>query len=279
VAAVPLLVSVALASVVCPVVIVSLRRRGWVRPNHRGVLVAYPAGLAVIATALLALLVLALVDLATGARMLGPQALGVAVLGVGVALLGLLDDLLGDRIAGAPRGLREHARVLARGRVSTGVAKAAGTAALSIGVLVALGLDGAQLLLAASVLTLAAHAFNLLDVRPGRSIKTLLAVGAALSLGSLSIAPIGLLGLVLGPIVVLLGPDLRERSMLGDAGSGAVGAVAGLWIVMTLPVLGQAVALAVLVGVTLLGELRSITALVDRSPPLSKLDSLGRVHA
>jgi hypothetical protein len=250
-----------------------------VRPNHRGVLVAHPAGLAVIATAPLALLVLAVVELATGADVLGPEVVGVAGFGVGVALLGLVDDLLGDRIAGAPRGLREHARVLARGRVSTGVAKAVGTAALSIGVLAALGLDGVQLLLAASVLTLAAHAFNLLDVRPGRSIKTLLALGAALSLGSLSITPIGSLGLLLGPIVVLLVPDLRERSMLGDAGSGAVGAVAGLWVVMTLPVLGQALALAVLVAVTLLGELRSITALVERSPSLSKLDSLGRVHA
>lgn len=41
------------------------------------------------------------------------------------------------------------------------------------------------------------------------------------------------------PILVLLVPDLRERAMLGDTGAGAVGAVAGLWIVLTLPVIGR----------------------------------------
>ncbi len=70
--------------------------------------------------------------------------------------------------------------------------------------------------------------------------------------------------------------DLRERAMLGDTGANLLGALAGLWLVLTLSGTGQLVALAVLLAVTLYGELRSISALVDRTPVLRELDSWGR---
>jgi hypothetical protein len=107
----------------------------------------------------------------------------------------------------------------------------------------------------------------------------LLALLSALTLGSLTLEPLTTLSLVLPPIVVLLVPDLRERAMLGDTGAGAVGALAGLWLVLTLPVLGQAVALGLLAALGLYGELRSISVLVDRRPLLRRIDSLGRIHA
>ena len=64
--------------------------------------------------------------------------------------------------------------------------------------------------------------------------------------------------------------------MLGDAGSNVLGAVAGLWLVLALGPTGEAVALAVLAVLTLYGEFRSISALVERNPLLRRLDSLGR---
>ena len=147
------------------------------------------------------------------------------------------------------------------------------------GALTVLGFEGAELALAAGVVTLATHVFNLLDLRPGRSTKALVVLVLCLTLGSQTLEPFTTLGLVLGPILVLLVPDLRERAMLGDTGAGAVGAVGGVWLVLTLPALGQAVALGLLAGIALYGELRSISVLVERKPLLSKLDSLGRIHA
>lgn len=278
VAAVPLLVSLALALVVCPLVVRTLWRHGWTRANHRGARVAHPAGIAVLVSALAALLVLGAAELATDVAVLGLETVAATCFVAAVALLGLADDLWGDR-DGAPRGLRDHARALVRGRPSTGAGKAAGTAILAVAVLTVLGFTGAELALAACVLTLAAHAFNLLDLRPGRSTKVLLALLSALTLGSLTLEPFTTLGLVLPPIVVLLVPDLRERAMLGDTGAGAVGALAGLWLVLTLPVLGQAVALGLLAALGLYGELRSISVLVERRPLLRRIDSLGRIHA
>ena len=274
-----LLVSSGLALAISPFVLRGFTARGWTRLNHRGALVAHPAGVAVLATAASSALALGALELATGAALLEREMVIATSLVTGVALLGLADDLLGDRIAGGPRGIRAHVRALARGRASTGFWKAAGTTAMAVGGLALLGFTGPELALAAAVVVLAAHAFNLLDVRPGRSIKTLLALGAVLTLGSLALEPLATLGLVLGPIAVLLVPDLRERAMLGDTGAGAVGTVGGLWIVLTLPVFGQAVALAALVAVAVYGEVRSITGLVRRTPLLRQLDSLGRNHA
>ena len=65
--------------------------------------------------------------------------------------------------------------------------------------------------------------------------------------------------------------------MLGDTGSNLLGGLAGLWLVLTLGTDRAAVALAVLlVVITLYGEFRSISALVERIPLLRQLDSLGR---
>ena len=64
--------------------------------------------------------------------------------------------------------------------------------------------------------------------------------------------------------------------MLGDTGSNLVGALAGLWMVLTLSTLGLAIATGVLLAITAYGEIRSLSALVERTPPLRFLDSIGR---
>ena len=64
--------------------------------------------------------------------------------------------------------------------------------------------------------------------------------------------------------------------MLGDTGSNLLGALAGLWLVLTLSPTGQLIALIVLAGITLYGEISSISGLVERTPGLRELDSWGR---
>ena len=64
--------------------------------------------------------------------------------------------------------------------------------------------------------------------------------------------------------------------MLGDTGASLLGAIAGLWLVLTLSGAGQLVALGVLAAVAVYGELRSLSELIERTPGLRQLDSLGR---
>jgi len=179
-----------------------------------------------------------------------------------------------------PRGWRGHARAILSGGFSTGAAKAAGSLGLALFALSGQGRSASEYLLAAGVLVLATNLFNLLDLRPGRSAKALLLLGAALTIGSLDADGLWTVGLMLGPVLVLLPLDLRERGMLGDTGSNAIGAVAGIWLIATLDTTGQAIALAAMALITAYGEFRSISRLIDRTPGLRHLDSLGRTtHA
>jgi UDP-GlcNAc:undecaprenyl-phosphate GlcNAc-1-phosphate transferase len=118
--------------------------------------------------------------------------------------------------------------------------------------------------------------FNLLDLRPGRSTKAFVLLGAGLTIGSADLGPLWTLGLFAGPALVAGIYDLRERTMLGDTGANLLGALAGLWLVLTLSGVGQLIALALLAAFTLYGELRSISVLVERVPVLRELDSWGR---
>jgi UDP-N-acetylmuramyl pentapeptide phosphotransferase/UDP-N-acetylglucosamine-1-phosphate transferase len=138
------------------------------------------------------------------------------------------------------------------------------------------GRSAGEYLMAVALLVLSTHVFNLLDLRPGRAAKAFLALGLALTVATWDAGPLWTLGLFVGPALVLLPFDLRERAMLGDVGSNLLGAVAGIWLVLSLSTEGEAVALVVLAAITLYGEFRSINALVERNPLLRRLDSIGR---
>lgn len=164
-----------------------------------------------------------------------------------VAAIGLADDLW----SGPERGFLGHLR---SGR-TTGVLKLVGIPL--VGLLATRRVSGALLV------GLAANAVNQLDTRPGRALKAYL-------LGALA------LGAPAGSAVLLLPYDLREKTMLGDAGSNALGAMLGLSSVSRLTGKSRWLAIGALAGLTLLGERRSLGELIERTPVLSALDRLGR---
>src|SRR5207253_9164809 len=123
---------------------------------------------------------------------------------------------------------------------------------------------------------LTTNLFNLLDLRPGRVEKALALLGAALCLGAWTLAPIELLGIFAGPVLVGAWLTLGERAMLGDTGSNLVGAIAGVWLLTVLGADARLVALAAVLALTIYGELRSISRTIDSVPPLRWLDSLCR---
>jgi UDP-GlcNAc:undecaprenyl-phosphate/decaprenyl-phosphate GlcNAc-1-phosphate transferase len=273
-----LAVSFLVAAVVTPPLVRSLRDNDFVRENYRGARPAFPAGIAIPVVALFTLIPLSLLA-EIGDVDVFPDHIGVGFAYVlGVALLGLLDDLVGSEMPA--RGWRGHARAAARGGLTTGAIKAAGSLGLALFVLYGGGLSTGEYLLEVAVLVVATNLFNLLDLRPGRSAKALVLLGVGLLIGSMDADPLWVVGLFAGPILVLLPLDLREIGMLGDTGSNAIGAVAGVWLVLALDHTAQAIALAVMAVVTVYGEFRSIASVIDRTPGLRHLDSLGRItHA
>jgi hypothetical protein len=271
--ALPVAALVALA--LAPGMLAQLRAHGHVRANYRGLPLPFPAGLLIVVSAAIALLVLAPLQRLDVAAVFHSETLSAAVYVLGIAVLGLFDDAFGLTHAGAPRGWRAHALALHRGQVSTGAIKALGTLGLALYVLSTLSLSTGRWLLSSAVLVLATHLFNLLDLRPGRAIKTLVLLGAGLTIAA-GTRVLFTLGLFLGPALVAGYYDLREQAMLGDTGASVLGALGGLWLVLTLSSVGQAVALVLLLAFTLFGEFRSISELVERLPLLRHLDCLGR---
>jgi UDP-GlcNAc:undecaprenyl-phosphate GlcNAc-1-phosphate transferase len=287
----PLIVSVVVAAIVVPPIVRALAIQGFVAKNYRRAVLPFPTGLAIPIAAMLALIPLALVQELADVHVFRPGAYPAVTYVIGVALLGVVDDFVGSGLFSAtaaprperpvkptPRGWRGHTKAILSGGFSTGAAKAAGSLGLALFALSGQNRSTEEYLVGAGVLVLATNLFNLLDLRPGRSAKVLILLGAALSLGAWSAHGLWTVGLFLGPILVLLPFDLRERGMLGDTGSNAIGAVAGLWLVATLSTTGQAIALAVMAVVTVYGEFRSISTLIERTPGLRQLDSLGRIQ-
>ena len=270
--ALPLILSTVAALALAAPLLAFLRENGHLRANYRGEAIPCPLGLLIPAAALVALIPLALL-----AGLFESDTLAIAGMYfvLPVAALGLADDAY----SGPERGWRGHGAETLRGAFGTGALKAAGTLGLALAwSALTQGDDVARFLLAAGVLVLATNFFNLLDLRPGRSVKAFALLGAALTLGSLDTKALLDLGIWVGPILVAGAYDLRERGMLGDTGSNVVGAVAGVWLVLTLDVTGLAIAAAALLALTLYGELRSINRAVERAPGLRHLDSLGRTH-
>ena len=274
-----LVVSAALAALVCGRWLDDMRATGLVRENYRGAHPAFPAGAVLVACSLLALAPLALLDDRADLDLLDPELRQWAVYVLGVALLGLLDDSLGRGAeATTPRGWRGHADAVLSGRFSTGAIKAVGALALAAYAVSGRGRESLDYVADLLLLLLATNLFNLLDLRPGRVEKAFVLLLAGLCVGAWTAAPLEVLGIFIGPVLVGAYFTLSERAMLGDTGSNLVGALAGVSLLLTLGEDGRLVALAVVAALTVYGEFRSISESVDRFPPLRLLDSLGRVR-
>lgn len=194
---------------------------------------------------------------------------------VGFALLGLLDDLGG---AGESGGFRGHLRALAARRLTTGVVKLFGGAALAV-VVVAAGTEQrplGRLVADAALVALAANLGNLLDRAPGRVGKSVLVAGAVLLVATGAGPELAGVALVLGAGAGLLVPDLRERCMLGDAGANALGAAVGLGVVLACSPGVRVVVLVVVAVLNVASEVVSFSRVIDAVPPLRWLDHLGR---
>lgn len=184
----------------------------WERENHAGRTVGLYAGPA---TALAA---------AAGAARVRPAA-GLAVLAAGAC--GAWDDAAG---ADDPRrGFRAHLSALRHGEITTGAVKLLGIGAAGLVAGALLKERPLDRLLAGVVIAGAAHAVNLVDVRPARAAAAVLALGAP---GLLRSGAAGSLAAVAtGAAAAVLPDDAGEREMLGDTGAHALGATLGLAVV------------------------------------------------
>ena len=239
---------------------------------------------------------------------------GTALAGAGALAFGLIDDLAGSGKRRGLRGhlgALAHGEVTT-GTVKLGGLAATGFAAAVFGHTAsghtasgsaasgsaAVG-RATDVMINAGLIAGGANLLNLFDLRPGRAIKVavlsgcLIAAGGAVTGGPGPRAadgrPVGggrsgggrAAGLVavatpLGASLALLPEDLGERAMLGDAGANALGAMLGAAAARSLPRPARIGLLAGIVALTVVSEKVSFTRVIERTPPLRRLDMLGR---
>jgi UDP-N-acetylmuramyl pentapeptide phosphotransferase/UDP-N-acetylglucosamine-1-phosphate transferase len=243
----------------------------WQRTNYRGRTVSLVGGPSLAAAAT--------VSAAAGAPSV-VAALAAVTAGLGAGAVGLYDDLVGQR----PRqrlakGFHGHLAALRRGEVTSGVVKIVGVGAVGSAAAFLLDLRGPagrrvpHVLLGAGVIAGSANLVNLLDLRPGRALKVGIMAGAPLAVGRTG-------GLAAGPVGAcagLLPSDLQERTMLGDGGANALGALLGVALAARCGPRGRAAALAVLVALTAASERVSFTRVIAATPVLREIDRWGRL--
>lgn len=242
----------------------------WTRRNHAGEPVSLLEGPAVTAGALLGAL-----TAATSVR----DGVGAAVAVLGAGGFGLVDDLREDR-ADQAKGLRGHLGALARGRVTTGGLKVLGIGASGLLASALLPRRGPRagrtvdVLVDGALIAGTANLVNLLDLRPGRALKAVAAVGGAVVLvggpGSVPAAA------VLGAAVAASEQDLAETDMLGDCGANALGAALGTAVARSAPRPVRVAWLLLVGALTVASERISFTAVIDRTPALAAVDGWGR---
>jgi len=283
------------------------------RVNYRGVKLPTAAGVAFVPAFLMvwAVAVAVLSGLSGAGRqadadlITGLSMMLVAVLGF--CLLGLLDDVAGD--SGA-KGFKGHFSEALHGRFTAGLVKAFLGFVVALVALAPLVLRDANStpsnygiwILDAALVALTANFFNLLDLRPGRALKVFfpafalcagltlrysvegmspgLTFQAAAGPGSIYlpylyryVAP----ALIIVAVAIVLFPgDLREKFMLGDAGSNVLGAVIGIGLVLGTSFWWRFGILILVLFLNILSEKYSFSKAISSNRALNWIDSLGR---
>jgi hypothetical protein len=245
------------------------------RRNYRGVPVATGLGIAVVIGFAAGIALVAFIRLIEPGGGSATIALLVSypllILVFGFGLLGLFDDVAEQE----ERGWRSHLPDLAHGRITPGTLKIVGGGILAF--VIGAGSDSfGWAVVSTAIIALMANLFNALDVRPGRAGKVFLlaAVPLAILVPHLQVVAAAALGAVAGFLPI----DLRERAMLGDAGSNAIGALLGGAVLVADPADWLKLSLlGLLIALTLVAEGPTLSHWIDRIGPLRAADRAGRV--
>ncbi len=198
----------------------------------------------------------------------------------GFGLLGLFDDLYGDKKI---KGLRGHmTAAIKEHRITSGFIKAAGGLMLAFWIGRMLNSQSLSAsLLSMCVIALSANALNLLDLRPGRASGFFLVAALVLLCYESPFIGNGVppLLIIIIPAAIVWCKDSRAEVMMGDAGSNILGAALGLAVCS--PPFSALTRIAVLFGLILfhiLTERRSLTQIIENNGLLKWVDRLSGVR-
>lgn len=246
---------------------------GWQRANYEQRTIVHGLGISF----LLLLTVYGLIYYALVTKLTNPlEAKDAVIFFLLVSVLtfiGWLDDRYGET---APRGFKGHLTAyFKQGRVTTGLFKALVGLIVSVTVSLLYCTGVMTFVLYTLLLLSSIHFFNLLDVRPGRSIKSFWLL--ALTLFPFQPAPV--FKHIIVPVLIistcLFLYDRKRVAMIGDTGSNVLGGIFGYLLLLSTQQVLQLLFLLLFLCLSVLAERYSLSQLIKKNPLLSKFDNWG----
>ena len=190
-----------------------------------------------------------------------------------MATIGLIDDLIGNRDS---TGFKGHIKSLLKGKLTTGGFKAiiGGLISLLIGSLLSANI--VEILVNALIIALFTNLINLLDLRPGRSLKGFLCVSILFIIIGLQKEIRIILISVIAYVIGYFPQDIKAKSMMGDVGSNTLGVVLGIVTAISFTLTLKYVILLLLILIHIVAEKYSITEIIKKNSVLNFIDELGR---
>lgn len=262
-----LILAAAVTLIFMPLMKQMLEASGALRENFLGEAIPTGMGVGFLPGVLSGNFLLLLME-STDTRLVLINALGFVVM----SLAGIVDDLLGNNKV---KGLKGHIKSLLQLKLTTGGLKAAfgGIIAVFISAVVSKSLiEGIVNCLLVMLFT---NLVNLLDLRPGRAVKSFF----LLWWSSLFFMPVRAHAYILYPLagclVAYLPYDAKRMGMMGDAGSNAIGLSLGLYYCVGAAMNHKVVALMLLILLHVAAEKYSFTGFIARNRMLRLIDELG----
>jgi hypothetical protein len=238
--------------------------RGLPKPVSLGIVLA----VSVVVTRLLVLFVIGVAGGELGLELVAQLIAVILAFGAG-----LYDDLSPR----PERGIVRQVALLREGRLAPGVVKLVGLLLAGVVAVAVVGGEAGRMLIGIPLIAGTANLWNLLDVRPGRSIKFFLPAAVVVGAVGWPGQSMLLTAVTFGAAAAILPADLQEQGMLGDAGAAVLGTVIGIGLYNDLGVGALAAALAVLVVLHVVSETVTLSGIIKALPPLRWFDHLGRM--
>lgn len=192
-----------------------------------------------------------------------------------IGIVGWLDDTQGDKVV---KGFSGHfGRLLKHREMTTGALKALGGGFIAL--YVALMIEGTitERIVNFFIVALMTNWINLLDLRPGRSVKFYLFITIILSFFVVDLETyLIFVAPLLGMVLALFPGDLKAKFMLGDTGANILGVLAGITIVLFATMIFKWFILAFLIGGQIIAETYSVSKIIRQVSLLRMIDEWGR---
>lgn len=190
-----------------------------------------------------------------------------------IGLVGLLDDLIGDKEI---KGLKGHIKSFFRGKLTTGGIKAFLGLFISLVVSSYLSSNLLEFLVNGLIIGLFTNLINLFDLRPGRASKVFIILSVLLLLFSGNKDNNYIILSLYGMLIPYISLDLNSKVMMGDTGANILGYSLGIYAAANYNIVPKIIILIILVVVHLLAEKVSFSKIIEENKYLKSFDNMGR---